>query len=246
MCFGSSFINSWDWSPEWLYRRLVAEARYTFFLSNSTTSMNTAPSLSEITPIDTFVAIIQGLSVQARFITGFFVDLCILVHIVTLWAPASGFAKNMYSQIPIIINSDESNLGKEVDQLPFEILKPSQSTVNEDLETVLKQYEALKTLSILVGEAIGDTIMPYIGEALFYYAIYFDSVIMTPDVVTRMVLMFFYISAFCILMFSAEIVRKVRKHIFIQTVAHKQLHKLINCYETVYFVSDAMVQNMVG
>lgn len=202
MAFGSTFVHFHDWSPEWLYRRLVADARYTFFLTN-TTSMNTAPELYEITSLDKFICIIQGLSVQVRFIVGFFVDMFILVHVFCLWAPASGFAKIMYENIP------ETAQIRDNDDLPIALVGFSAPSANLELQTVLRQFEALKTLSILVGEAVGDTIMPYIGEALFYYAIYFDTVVMTPDVVLRLVLLFFYISACCILMFSAEIVRKV-------------------------------------
>ncbi|CAL8093103.1 unnamed protein product [Orchesella dallaii] len=197
MILGSSFLSIWDWSPSWWFRRLVGEAHYTFFLVNGT-SRNNSPDLSQISSGDTFLAIIQALIMQSRFITGFFVDLAILVNVLSLWAPASGFTNKICSQISIIHEKDGD--------LPFDL----GASTKTELNYVLKQFEALKTLSTLIGEALGDAILPFIGEALFYYAIYFDDLLMTPDYVNRLVLIFFYCSAICILLFSAEVVRKIR------------------------------------
>lgn len=201
--FGHGFINCWDWSPEWLSRRLVADARSSFFI-DVPKNISSAPLCEEISSTDIFLTVVNVISIQVRFITGFFVDLFILIHVMTLWAPVSGFNNLMYSQI--------SNCAKgylTAGETPRQT-GHQRKILEMEVALGLNQFDALKTLSYLIEEAIGDVILPYFLEALFYYALFFESFIFTRDIVKRLVLTFFYTSALCILTFSSEIVKKVK------------------------------------
>ncbi|CAL8086588.1 unnamed protein product [Orchesella dallaii] len=208
MITGSGFLLPSSLTLSWWGRRLVAEARYSFFLSNES-HLDQAPSSDEISTLDGFLAVITGFTFQCRFIAGYFVDVGILLCVLTLWAPVSGFTGNIKKQI----SRKEEEIGDDGEY------NNSESTVkrlhvhqndDEDDEIVLKQYKALKQLTQLISEANGANILPFISEAVFGYAIYFEEVLITKDFSHRLIFLCFYFCAVSILVFSADVCRKMQ------------------------------------
>lgn len=221
MIAGDGFLRPSHLTPSWWGRRLVAEARYAFFLSNET-NLDYAPSPEEISSLDIFLAIITGCTFQCRFIAGYFVDVGILLCVLSLWAPVTGFAVSIRSQLKARGRednefSDNETKGSSPPSQPPP-LSHQADHIREELnrqETVMTQYKALKRLTELISQSCGATILPFISEAVFGYAIFFEDVLITRNMIHRIVLICFYFCAVNILIFSADVCRKVVTYYFI-------------------------------
>ncbi len=221
MIAGDGFLRPSHLTPSWWGRRLVAEARYAFFLANET-NIDYAPEPDEISSLDIFLAIITGCTFHCRFIAGYFVDVGILLCVLSLWAPVTGFAVNIRSQLKARGRMDNQFSNNETKQSSPPTSQPPPLShqadhLREELnrqETVMTQYKALKRLTELISQSCGATILPFISEAVFGYAIFFEDVLITTNVIHRIVLICFYFCAVNILIFSADVCRKVRSSLF--------------------------------
>ncbi|CAL8135218.1 unnamed protein product [Orchesella dallaii] len=82
-----------DWSPPWLLRSYVARAKYVFFLHDNLTLSQVRPLLSDITPGETILGILQVFingshDMQTRIIISGFGICCI-----TIWCSVKNFEK---------------------------------------------------------------------------------------------------------------------------------------------------------
>lgn len=250
MLTGADFLHPSDLTPARWVRRLVAEARYAFFVGNVTrfdsastpdedirpldgfignVSHGDSTQIPEgISPLDGFLAVITGISYQCRFIAGFFVDVGILCCVLTLWAPVAGFAASIRKQVKMnkTVEHIFDNSHKQVSPHSPISQEMQLQQVEEEAnrqELVTKQYRALKQLAELISRANGDTILPFISEAVFGYALFFEDVLITTNVFRRIVLLCFYFCAVNILVLSADVCRKVN----IRLIRTSYLHRVI-------------------
>lgn len=148
---------------------------------------------------DNTVAGLTAVNILFRIMAGFFLDLGILMCVLSLWAPSVGYVNSLLASIETVRSTEFS-----VDKT---------GTVDENIKIpenlVIQQFKQLKSLSALICEAIGGFLIPAISEVAFGYAIDFEEMILTEHAIRRFTDILFYASTSSTLVFAAETCRQV-------------------------------------
>ncbi|CAL8086585.1 unnamed protein product [Orchesella dallaii] len=190
--FDSQAVETAGWSIQGWFRRMLEEARYSYFLSSDA---NPNSNFEPISEFDIFISAVTAISIMFRLIVGFYMDLCILFCVLSLWTPVAGYCR-------IINEAIEPNESGEVVQS-----HPLKRRINE--MGVIEQFKVLKHLSQLVSNAIGGLLLPAISEIAFGYALDFDNLIVSQDIVYKCKTLLFYLSTLTTLILAAEVCRKI-------------------------------------
>lgn len=192
--------NSWSW-----YRRLIEESQYSYLIS--TTNDLPSPETDTISFWKNFVAILTAFNIQFRIIAGFYIELAVLICVLSLWAPVLGYITTIDGYIEAkkcaeFASSQSQDVAVADDRNEF--------VVKIDENMVISQFKLLKCLSTLICEAIGGVLVFSITEVAFGYAIDFEEAILTTDPMRRFINVLFFVSTSSTFIFAAEICRKVR------------------------------------
>ncbi|CAL8089698.1 unnamed protein product [Orchesella dallaii] len=183
------------------YKSLVNESNYVFF-QYSPYEHQFPPNLT-YSSFEVVSAGITLFSLLCKFIMGTYVDLYMFMNILTLWSRVTRFTNLMRSTSLVIdaLGSEEieptSKFGK------WEIRKA-------EVEKVVVYYQSLQQLSKLINDAIGEALIPFIGEGIFTYAINLKDVLFLGTLSRGVVVCVFYSVFFMTLMASSSICRQVK------------------------------------
>ncbi|CAL8089742.1 unnamed protein product [Orchesella dallaii] len=122
---GYDIIDSKSWTPSWLFRSYVANARYAFFMDLNVSSLNSQLEWSEVSTLDvilsSFFIIISG----CYEIQTYFMSLLFGICIITLWTATGTFTE----LIQCVKTKDCKNTSEIVLRL-FSELKDFSNTIN--------------------------------------------------------------------------------------------------------------------
>jgi len=161
---GDGFLSEW-------YNKLVTESKYIFFLQNHACYRHFLPSCNNSTMIPqsaTADAVLAGVTLVAlccKFIMGSFGDLIILMYGFSLSSRVEIFTTTLQTRFWRDNNDDGD--GTNDTKRKFE-MKLWRSTKAE--ENIVKAYKSLQLLAKLLNEAVGDSLIFFIGEGVFEYA----------------------------------------------------------------------------
>lgn len=196
LLFDPEILNSYTLANNSWHRRLVIESRYSYLISTGEGQQSQNISVSFF---DNTVAGLTAVNILFRIMAGFFLDLGILMSVLSLWAPSVGYVNSLIASIETMRSAEFSvDKKSEVDHS----LK-----IPENL--VIQQFKQLKSLSTSICEAIGGFLIPAISEVAFGYAIDFEEMILTEHAIRRFTDILFYVSTSSTLVFAAETCRKV-------------------------------------
>lgn len=186
------------------YKYVIAYGKW-MFLGGSTperkyTNLSCSPTLE--VPIFTITLI----SLIFKYFVGYYADLLILMHVLTLWVTVKSFVlqlkMNNISSLKSILSS---TTGENV------VHKKKLHVNNSFLghEIIFEQYESLRTLAHLINSALGGCVLPYMGEWMFSTAVNLNLGLINASFIIQCLALVFYGVAFFNLTLSAEICRMV-------------------------------------
>ncbi|CAL8147015.1 unnamed protein product [Orchesella dallaii] len=168
-------FQDWYWS-------LVSESRYVFFLSTDHEQQFEPRIFSH------FHCILAGftlLSLLTKFIMGVFVDIFLLMNVLTLWARVREF-------VDVILKEEQ-------------VTSPA---------SILAVYWSLQKFATLINDYVGVIFVYHMGEDLLAYAITLKDFLSFEISVTAVLHLFYYGCSMSILFVPSIICHKVRLQIY--------------------------------
>ncbi len=186
------------------YTFLKIEAKYSILWELLFLSKND----NDETIFEVVIIVIIGISYFFKSVMAFFADISILIFVLTLRTPVKEFASQLKRKSMELV-SEENTKVKEIPIPQKRISWIITEASRAQIELVVKQYESLKALSVLVNSFIGPTLLFYFGETVFTYGLHFKYSIYQGPYVMKAVLALFYLCLVCIFCFSSDIPRQV-------------------------------------
>lgn len=200
--------NLYDW-----YHALIDESRYLLFQSNHSLYTSKLSFDATFSFIEVITAVITALALLCKYIMGTFVDLALLMTILTLWSPVCDL-ENLLKFTSFTNSKSLSTIIHTGD-----IAAKLSSSLNSKSETfqstfkvpdlVIKRYESLCELSKLLNNGLGEVLVPFILEGVFTYAINFNDILFLGEFSHGVVVFSFYAIFLLILQMASSICRKV-------------------------------------
>lgn len=197
-----------DW-----YHALVDESRYVLFQSNESLYISKLSFKASFSFIEVITAAITACALVCKYIMGTFVDVSLLMTILTLWSPAC----DLENLLKFTSFTDSKSLSTVIQTA--DIAAKLSSNLNNKLDTfqknfkvpelVIKQYESLRELSKLLNNALGEALIPFIFEGVFTYAINFNDILFLGEFGQGVVVFSFYAMFILIMQMGSSICRKV-------------------------------------
>lgn len=169
-------------------------------LENGTIVQDYLPSF---TAQNILLAVMENCSLQFRLFVSYFGDLSLLMSVLSLYLPLAQFTSMIYAETMVIVKNKSG--GNNFTMVQSDLSR----YVKKEVEDKIDRFLALKTLSKLIGNAVGELIVPFFVEALFYYSRSFHTLILSHDSGKRYRLLFHFVTTLIIILISAEIIRKV-------------------------------------
>jgi len=124
---------------------------------------------------------------------GCFVDIFILMNVLTLWSSVKRFTKMLIPQY--------------CGEIPHQVLQKFQSCT--EAEKILEKYSLIQELSNLINQSVGDCLIFYIAEDVLAYAMSLKN-FLSLDISAKTILQGFYYSiSVSVLLASSIVCRKV-------------------------------------
>ncbi|CAL8146337.1 unnamed protein product [Orchesella dallaii] len=192
-----SYFNGW-------YYGLLNEAKYTFFLQktyeNHQRQQNVSCNFSSLEGSTTTEPILVGVtftSLLCKYIMGSYADIILLACALTLSSHVTEF-------ITALKLSDWNGEYDENVAIPEKLKSNYFKTYTNNLVTA---YASLQQLANLVNAGVGETLLFFVGEGMFAYAMYLDYLLQFKN--RDIVLLFFYLMFITNIFVTSNISRKV-------------------------------------
>ncbi|OXA44314.1 hypothetical protein Fcan01_20530 [Folsomia candida] len=165
-------------SMDWIFRRFVAVGRYNFFLAEKN-DKSIAPTWNEITEFDIFLGFLTSLGICFRQRMSYLSDGIILVMSIVLSVAGKAFKKLVEE------NHQKNNM-------------------YDDPSVILRNFSAIKTLSLQVNSVMSKIVLMFIGEYLFYYSAHFNDILEVSDFMMSFRKLIFLLNICASLYFSGD------------------------------------------
>jgi len=149
---GDQMIKHRDWNIINLSRIYAIEARYTYFLSNTSSACANASYKLEHTTANIIFSVEQFLQITSRRLCGFLCDILLLAYSLHLWFPMNALTQLMKN-----------------------------SKTPRDVYAILEGYTFMKEASTKVNDALSPLIFVYIFDCILFLSSSMDSVLVNPD-----------------------------------------------------------------
>ncbi len=193
-------------SPLLWYKYVIAQGKWIFLGGSFPERKLTNSSYSPITEVPLFT--ITLISLTFKYLVGFYADLFILMHVLTLWVTVKSFVlqlkMNNRSSLESILSNTTSG---------GNVIHKKKLHASNDHEIIFEHYESLRTLACLINSALGGCVLPYMGEWMFSTAVNLNLSLIKTNFIIQCFALVFYVIAFLNLILSAEICRMVSKRL---------------------------------
>lgn len=157
---GHDVIDSWSWSPSWLFRSYVSKARYAFFTCMDVNLISVRPEWTEIYVMDIVMTSFYILIILMNEMVSYMMSLAFGICALTLWVATTSFKQT------ILLISRKQN---------------SQNCNNHAVMTISYLYDELKDLSLALNHVWSLFIFLYIIDIIPYLATDLDFGLRSKD-----------------------------------------------------------------
>lgn len=179
------------------------EEWYQLLLIESWVSFTENDSVVSYCPSKILIATATAFVLLNKFMLGALSDVLLASAVLTLWSPVGDFEQ--------LLQSTSHHDLTEVDEPPILPLPIQNKKIRNNFgTTVVTRFEELRKLSKLLSYAIGGTLISFIGEGMFTYAINFNHILFAGTTSQSLVVIYFYVDYVLILLTASDICRKVR------------------------------------
>lgn len=184
-------MASWEWSPEWLYRSYVSQAKFTFFLERNATQAKIRPEINAISIWEVLLGIIQffilaAAEMQTRYVTAAFGMCCF-----TIWVGASNFTR--------MVALVDDNLKRNQDKREHAV----------QTDSLFLAYQQLRELSDSVNSAWQTFCFICIFDIVMWLSTDLDAALTINDVFAKIDIFYCLVYMGVSLALSAESFRQV-------------------------------------
>lgn len=176
---GFNLFPTWRWSPSLLFRSLVAQGKFTFFLAPSNSSLIDLPETESIRWDDIILAIGQFAATLTSEIQGYFVVVAFGTSSVTIWLAARNFKERI------------------------------QKGAYKNLEVITEAFQELSRLSDSINRVWHVVFFALVLDAILWLATDLDRAFRTPDYFVKMHISYWLLYTGVSTVLSAEAARIV-------------------------------------
>ncbi|CAL8135235.1 unnamed protein product [Orchesella dallaii] len=205
---GYDVLKFTDWTPSWWFRSYVARAKYAFFLHNNKTLSTIRPPLSDITPIETLLGILQILvnathDLHMRVMISAFGICCI-----TIWTSVKNFEK--------VVTTLESH--------------------KEDFKELYRKFCSLRDLCDSINNVWHFYCYWYILDIIVWLATDLDRALRAQDYYLKVYMVYFMFYDGTVITLSAESFRKM--HWFRQWIVNRASTETVQRKEIKFMLQE--------